>query len=139
MRIPVTRSVSIDDSELAESFVHASGPGGQNVNKVSTAVELRLDAATSPSLPPDRKPRLPGVAGRQLTNEGILIVFAPRFRSQDRNRDDARARLVAILAQAAIRPIHRRPTKPTHGSKLRRLQAKNHRSKTKQTRGRLHD
>ena len=122
MRIPVTRSVSIDDSELAESFVHASGPGGQNVNKVSTAVELRLDAATSPSLPPDRKPRL-----------------AQRLRSQDRNRDDARARLVAILAQAAIRPIHRRPTKPTHGSKLRRLQAKNHRSKTKQTRGRLHD
>ena len=124
MRIPVTRTVSIDDRELDERFVHASGPGGQNVNKVATAVELRMDVARSPSLPDDLKRRLAAVAGRQLTADGVLIVFAQRFRSQDRNREDARARLVAMLAEAAIRPIRRRATRPTLGSQLRRLEGK---------------
>ena len=139
MRIPVTRTISIDERELTESFVHASGPGGQNVNKVATAVELRMDVAQSPSLPDDLKQRLAAIAGRQLTADGVLIVFAQRFRSQDRNRDDARARLVAMLAEAAIRPVRRRATRPTLGSKLRRLEAKNQRSSIKRGRSRPDD
>ncbi len=135
MRIAITPTLSIDDRELTETFVHASGPGGQNVNKVATAVELRMDIDGSPSLPEEIKHRLTEAAGRQVTADGILIIFAQRFRSQERNRQDARARLVAMLAAAAIRPIRRRATRPTLASKRRRLDAKNRRGSVKRGRG----
>ncbi len=134
MRIAVTPTISIDDRELAETFVHASGPGGQNVNKLSTAVELRMDIGRSPSLPDDLKARLAKAAGRLMTQDGVLVIFAQRFRSQERNREDARARLLAMIAAAAVRPIRRRPTRPTLGSRLRRLDAKTRRGATKRAR-----
>jgi ribosome-associated protein len=135
MRIAFTANLSIDERELTETFVHASGPGGQNVNKVSTAVELRMDVRNSPSLPDDLKQRLIATAGRLVTQDGVLVIFAQRFRSQDRNREDARARLLAMLAAAAIRPVRRRATRPTLGSKIRRLDAKTRRGTTKRGRG----
>ncbi len=134
MRIAVTSSLSIDERELSESFVHASGPGGQNVNKLSTAVELRMDVRRSPSLPGEVKTRLAAAAGRLMTQDGVLVIFAQRFRSQERNREDARARLIAMIAAAAVRPVRRRPTRPTLGSKQRRLEAKARRGEVKRGR-----
>ncbi len=134
MRIAVTSSLSIDERELTESFVHASGPGGQNVNKLSTAVELRMNVRRSPSLPGEVKTRLAAAAGRLMTQDGVLVIFAQRFRSQERNREDARARLVAMIAAASIRPVRRRATRPTLGSKQRRLEAKARRGEVKRGR-----
>ncbi|MBV8473802.1 MAG: aminoacyl-tRNA hydrolase [Hyphomicrobiales bacterium] len=114
----------IDESEIVENFVRSSGPGGQNVNKVASAVELRFDARRSPSLPNDVAIRLIKIAGARATQDGVIVIFAQRFSSQTRNREDARERLAALLLKAQERPKPRRPTRPTLASKTRRLEAK---------------
>lgn len=133
--IPVTRSISIDPREIDESFVRSSGPGGQNVNKVSTAVMLRFDVRASPNIPDAVKERMIPLCGSRMTKDGVLILTAQRHASQLRNREDALAALVQLIRTASVAPIKRRPTKPTYGSQLRRLEAKGHRSKTKRDRG----
>ena len=120
--IRVTNTIAIDDGELDESFVRASGPGGQNVNKLSSAVQLRFDVRRSPNLPNDVRARLERLAGSRLTRDGVLIISAQRHRTQERNRQDARDRLIELIRRAAIAPIPRRATKPTAGSRERRLQ-----------------
>ncbi len=130
----VTRSIIIDESELTERFIHASGPGGQNVNKVATAVELRFDAQRSPSLPEPVRTRLAALAGKRISGEGILVITARRFRSQARNREDARARLATLIAAAATPPTPRRATRPTRAAKQRRLDEKRHISTRKRER-----
>ncbi len=137
--IRVTPRISIEESELEESFIRASGPGGQNVNKVSSAVQLRFDVRHSPSLPEAVRARLEKLAGSRLTLDGVLILTAQSHRSQERNRQDALDRLIALIRQAAVAPIPRRPTKPTLGSKLRRLEAKGVRSTIKKLRGPARD
>ena len=132
--IQITRSIFLDERELDESFVRASGPGGQNVNKVSTAVELRWNVALSPALSEPVRARLMKLAGRRLTLDGVLIIQADQFRSQDRNRADALGRLIDLVRQAAIAPIPRRPTRPTLGSKKRRLESKGKRGDLKKLR-----
>lgn len=130
-------AVSIPEDELEESFVRSGGPGGQNVNKVSSAVQLRFNAAASPSLPDDVKHRLLRLAGRKATSDGVIIITANRFRDQVRNREDARTRLADMVEKACIRPVTRRPTRPTPGSKQRRLASKAVRSGIKAGRGRV--
>jgi len=125
----------IDESEIVESFVCASGPGGQNVNKVASAVELRFDARRSPSLPDEVATKLMKLAGSRLTQDGVIVIFAQRFSSQPRNREDARERLVALIAKAQQREKPRRATKPTLASKMRRLEAKGRRGSIKALRG----
>jgi len=126
----------IDEREIVESFVRASGPGGQNVNKVASAVELRFDARRSPSLPNDVAARLIRLAGARATQDGVIVIFAQRYASQPRNREDARARLAALIEKAEAREIPRRATKPTRASRERRLQEKKSRAAVKQGRGR---
>ena len=132
--IQVTPTIAIDDNEIHQEFIQASGPGGQNVNKVATAVQLRFDAASSPSLPYEVRERLLSLARRRVTKEGVLIINARRFRSQEANRQDAMGRLVELIRKAAQKPQIRRKTKPTRASKVRRLEAKHHRAKTKRLR-----
>jgi ribosome-associated protein len=133
-------AIIIPEAELVESFVRASGPGGQNVNKVSSAVQLRFDVRASPSLPDDVAVRLMRLAGSRMTRDGVLVIQADRFRTQERNRADARERLQALVAAAEVRPVKRRPTRPSTGSKERRLAGKAVRSGVKSTRGRVrHD
>lgn len=133
--LQATATIAIPESELEERFIRASGPGGQNVNKVASAVQLRFDVASSPSLPAAVKQRLARLAGRRLNEEGVLLIEASRFRSQERNREDARERLLALIAEAAVPPKPRRATKPTLGAKKRRLQAKARRGALKASRG----
>ena len=137
--IPVTDHISLADDELEESFIRASGPGGQNVNKVASAVQLRFDAAASPSLQPAVKERLRRVAGRKMTEAGVIVITANRFRTQERNRADAVERLVGLIAQAAHAPTPRRPTKPTYASRQRRVDDKKKRGAVKTTRSRPFD
>jgi len=132
--IRITDRIAIDDEEIEESFVRASGPGGQNVNKLSTAVELRFDVRRSPTLPADVRARLERLAGRRLTQEGVLLITAQRHRTQERNRQDALDRLVELIQRAAIPPVPRRPTRPTAASRQRRLEAKRQRSAIKRKR-----
>lgn len=135
--IPVTPSISLDDSEVTFSFIRASGPGGQNVNKVATAVQLRFDARNSPALPEPVRTRLEKLAGSRLTLMGEIVLTANRFRTQERNRADAIERLVALIAKAAEPPPPtRRPTRPTRASKERRLTTKARRGTIKAGRGR---
>jgi ribosome-associated protein len=134
--IRITDTISIDDSELSESFVRASGPGGQNVNKVSSAVQLRFDARRSPSLPNDVAVRLMKLAGHRLTKEGVIVIVAQEHRDQSRNRAEARERLFELIRAAAVRPTVRRKTKVPKSVKRERLEAKKRRSGIKSLRQR---
>ena len=137
MLIRVTPRISIDDSELQEDFLRASGAGGQNIQKVETAVQLRFDVAHSPNLPEPVRQRLLRLGGRRVTGEGVLVITAQRHRTQLRNREDARERLLELIREAATPPPPpRRPTKPTLGSKTRRLEGKAKRGDVKRMRGR---
>lgn len=131
----VTPRIALADDEISETFIRSPGPGGQNVNKVESGVQLRFDAANSPALPPDVLSRLKKLAGSRMTLDGVIVITATRFRSQERNRVDARERLVELICRAAEKPKYRRPTRPTLASKKRRLNAKQRRSAVKRTRG----
>ncbi|HEY72974.1 MAG: aminoacyl-tRNA hydrolase [Chloroflexi bacterium] len=132
--IQITPAIAIDENEIQLEFVRASGPGGQNVNKVSTSVQLRFDVRHSPSLPDDVRARLTHLAGRRMTEDGMLIIEARQFRSQERNRRDAVDRLLELIRKAAEKPEVRRKTRPTRASRRRRLEAKRRRSEKKRLR-----
>ncbi len=132
--LQVTPSIVIDDSEIEERFVRASGPGGQNVNKVATAVQLRFDAGRSTSIDDDVRARLMAIAGSRMTADGVLVIDSRTFRTQAQNREAARERLVELLRQAAVKPKRRRKTRPSGASRLQRLESKRRRANTKQGR-----
>ena len=132
--IRITDRISIDEAELDESFVRSSGPGGQNVNKLSTAVQLRFDVRQSPTLPNDVAVRLMRLAGKRLTKDGVIVIVAQRHRTQERNRADALERLVELIREAAVPPVPRRATKPPRSSKKQRLESKKRRSGIKSLR-----
>lgn len=134
-QLPITETLALDEREFEERFVRASGPGGQNVNKVATAVELRFDIAAS-TLPAEVKARLKTIAGSRLTSEGVLLIDSREYRTQAQNREAARERLVALIVQASKRPRKRRPTRPSAAAKARRLDSKKQRAKVKARRGR---
>lgn len=133
--IRVTDDIALAEGEIEESFIRSSGPGGQNVNKLATAVQLRFDVRRSPALSEDVRARLLRLAGRRLTQDGVLIITAQRHRTQERNRADALARLLELIRQAAVRPKPRRPTRPTAASRQRRLATKKRRGTVKALRG----
>jgi len=132
--LQITPTIAIDESELTEEFVRATGPGGQNVNKVSTAVQLRFDAAHSPSLPDEVRARLIRLAGQRMTEDGVLLIIAKRHRTQVQNRADARAQLSELILKATVRPKLRRKTKPTLASQQQRVERKQRRGAIKRTR-----
>ncbi|MBV9814595.1 MAG: aminoacyl-tRNA hydrolase [Alphaproteobacteria bacterium] len=134
MLIPINRHLFLDDSEVEESFIRASGPGGQNVNKVSSAVQLRFDLSRSRSLPEEVRGRLAQLAARRLTRDDVIVITAQRYRTQERNRQDALDRLVALIRRAAVPPTRRRPTKPSAAARERRLEAKARRAAVKEQR-----
>ena len=129
--IRITDAIALDERELEERFIRASGPGGQNVNKLATAVQLRFDVRGSPSLPEAVRARLEKLCGNRLTRDGVLVIAAQRYRTQERNRQDALDRLIDLIARAAVAPRPRRPTKPTAGSRERRLAGKKLRATVK--------
>lgn len=132
--IQVTKDIALDERELAVRFIRSSGPGGQNVNKVATAVQLRFDVGNTPSLPGDVRTRLIRLAGRRVTRDGILIIEAQRFRTQERNRQDAISRLVELIRQAAQKPRPRKKTRPSLAAKERRIESKKMRGEAKKMR-----
>jgi ribosome-associated protein len=137
--IGIAPGIEFDENEIELTFIRASGPGGQNVNKVATAVQLRFDIPRSVSLPPAVRERLRMLGGNRVSRQGVLVITAHRFRSQDMNRRDAIERLVALIREAAVPPKKRRPTRPTRASKRRRLEGKRHRAEIKRGRSGRHD
>jgi ribosome-associated protein len=129
--IRINADISIDEDEVEQRFIRASGPGGQNVNKLASAVQLRFDVRRSRSLPGDVRARLERLSGKRLSKDGVLVITAQRHRTQERNRRDALDRLIALIRRAAVPPVARRATKPTAGSRERRLESKKHRSSLK--------
>lgn len=137
--IRITAEIALEDREIEESFLRSPGPGGQNVNKLETAVQLRFDVRRSPSLPEPVRRRLERLAGRRLTGEGVLVLTAHRHRTRERNRADALERLIGLICDAAVPPVPRRPTRPTTASKRRRLEAKKHHGRNKQLRRQIEE
>ena len=137
--IHITQAIVIDEREIHLEFVRASGPGGQNVNKVATSVQLRFDVENSPSLPKEVRHRMIRLAGKKITSDGVLLIEAKRFRTQEKNRQDAIDRLIKLISKASEKPKSRRKTKPTLASKKRRLDTKRHRSQIKSGRRSIHD